>query len=326
MVHVGFLIVQNRVAVEEGAAAAVLTDQTQFVAFVEQGGVRQIFCKAPVARQLAGGHLASVFVDLGDARVQAGVVGKCVDQRCKLIELFALHPGVDRVGQFAFQQRTPIDCEFVRLHLRKFGADHASVELVAVSVDQRLRLVGLQRAGGGEPLCIQLAGGLALADILVHQRLRRRRFIGFVMAVAAVADQINDHVFRELLPEIEREFGAECDRFRIVAVHVQHRRADHLGDIGAIQRGACVLAFAGGETHLVIDDDMQRAADREPAGLRHLEQFHHHALAGECGVAVHDDRQYLLARPVAATVLARTYAAHHHRIDDFKMRRVERQR
>ena len=71
---------------------------------------------------------------------------------------------------------------------------------------------------------------------------------------------------------------------------------------------------------------MDRAADAETARLRHLEELHHHALAGEGGVAVQDDRQDLLALLVVAPELARTHAAHDHRIHDFQMRRVERQR
>src|SRR3546814_16874566 len=44
------------------------------------------------------------------------------------------------------------------------------------------------------------------ADGLVHQRLGRGRLVGLVVAVAAVADQVDDHVLAEALAEVEREF------------------------------------------------------------------------------------------------------------------------
>jgi len=61
--------VQDRVAVEEGAAARILADQAQLVFLVEQRRVGEILGKAPISRQLTGGHLAPVLVDLRHARV-----------------------------------------------------------------------------------------------------------------------------------------------------------------------------------------------------------------------------------------------------------------
>ncbi len=43
-----------------------------------------------------------------------------------------------------------------------------------------------------------VARGRVLADLLVHQRLRRRRLVGFVVAATAVADQVDHHVLAEL--------------------------------------------------------------------------------------------------------------------------------
>jgi hypothetical protein len=150
-----------------------------------------------------------------------------------------------------------------------------------------------------------------------------RRLVGLVVAMPAVADEVDDHVLGEALAEVVRKLGDERHRFRVVAVHMQHRCADHLGHVSAVQRRARVFGGAGGEADLVVDDDVHRAADGEAARLRHLEQFHHHALAGERGVAVHQDRQHHLAIGVAAAQLARAHAADDHRIDDFQVRGVE---
>ena len=116
------------------------------------------------------------------------------------------------------------------LTVGQLGGDLAGVELVAVGVDQRLaRRRRRARPAATSCVGVQLARGLVRADVLVHQRLRRRRFVGLVVAMAAVADQVDDDVLAEPLAEVEGELGAEHHRFGVVAVHVQHRRADHLG-------------------------------------------------------------------------------------------------
>jgi len=231
-----------------------------------------------------------------------------------------------RVGQLALEEFRPVDRERVRLDLDHFGGDFAGIELVAVGIHHRLDRIGLEHALGDQAVAIEFARGLVRADLLVHQRLGRGRLVGLVVAVAPVADQVEHDVLAEALAEVERQLGAERDRIRVVAVHVQHRRADHLGDIGAVQGRTGVLGGAGGEADLVVDHDVHGAADREAACLRHLQQLHHHALAGERGVAVHQHRQHLGAGLVAAAVLARAHAAGDHRVDDLQVRWVERQR
>ncbi len=81
----------------------------------------------------------------------------------------------------------------------------------------------------------------------------------------------------------------------IVAVHVQHRRLDHLGDVRAVQRGARVARVRRREADLVVDDDVQRAVRAVTARLREVQRFHHDALAGESRVAVDLHRQHLQA-------------------------------
>jgi hypothetical protein len=65
------------------------------------------------------------------------------------------------------------------------------------------------------------------------------------------------------------------------------------------------------------------AADREAARLRHLQQLHHHALAGEGGVAVDQHGSTCLRSASAAAGLARAHAAGDHRVDDLQVRGVE---
>ena len=94
---------------------------------------------------------------------------------------------------------------------------------------------------------------------------------------------------------------------------------------GAVGRRARVLG-RGREADLVVHDDVDRAADRVPLELRHLERLGHDALGGERGVAVDEDRQRSLAVGVAVAVLLRADAPLHHRVNPLEVARVERER
>ncbi|MNU97258.1 hypothetical protein D3C71_873250 [compost metagenome] len=320
---------QDRVAVGERTAADVLADQAQGTAFVQQGGVGQVLGKAPVARDLAGSHPAAVVVHLGHARVQLHFFGHGVDQLGQRDQLVLVDLRRHRVGQLAFQQLRPINEQRAGrrglFDLGQLGGHFTGIELLAVRIDHRLAGTGGDHARLFQLLGIHFAGGGVLADHLVHQRLGDRRLVGLVVAPTAVAHQVDDHVLGELLAELEGQLRGEHHRFRIIAVHVQHRGGDHLRHVGGIARGARIQRIGGGEADLVVDHDVHGAADGEAAGLRHLEQLHDHALAGEGGVAVDQDRHHLLARGVLAAFLARTHGTGNHRVGDFQVRRVERQ-
>jgi hypothetical protein len=66
--------------------------------------------------------------------------------------------------------------------------------VLRITVDQRLATRPWHAAFAIQPRGVQLARGLHRADLLVHQRLGRSRLVGLVVAVAAVADQVDDHV------------------------------------------------------------------------------------------------------------------------------------
>ena len=68
-------LVQRGMAVEEGAAAGILPDQTHRITFVQQRGIGKVFRHAPIERQLALGHQLAVGHDLVDARMQFEVLG-----------------------------------------------------------------------------------------------------------------------------------------------------------------------------------------------------------------------------------------------------------
>jgi hypothetical protein len=132
-----------------------------------------------------------------------------------------------------------------------------------------------------------------LADLGVHQRLGEARLVAFVMAEAAIAPHVDHDVALELLAELDRDLAGEGHRFGIVAVDVEDRRLDALGDVRRIGRGARELR-ARREADLVVDDEVDAAAGIVAADAREAEAFPDDALARHRRVAMDQHGQDLL--------------------------------
>ena len=163
---------------------------------------------------------------------------------------------------------------------------------------------------------------------LYIKRLGEGRLVALVVAEAAVAPHVDDDGLLEFLAEFRRDLGAEHHGFRIVAVAVEDRRLDRLGDVGRIGRGARI-ARIGGEADLVVDDEMDRAAGAMALEAGQAETFRDHALTGESRVAMDQQRHDaapIVGRAVGDLVLLGAHLAEHDRIDDFEMRGIGGQR
>ena len=96
-------------------------------------------------------------------------------------------------------------------------------------------------------------------DLLVHHRLRERRLVAFVVAVAPVADQVDQEVApepRAVLPRQARRLEAGD---RIVGVDVDDRDLEAARQAAGVA-GAVGLGRRGREPELVVGDDVDRAA------------------------------------------------------------------
>jgi hypothetical protein len=176
-----------------------------------------------------------------------------------------------------------------------------------------------------QPPGVDFAHRRMLGDLAVHDRLRETRLVGFVVPVAAVTPEVDEHVALELLPVADRQPGRVDDGLGVVAVHVEDRRLHHLGDVGRVG-GETALRRRRREADLVVDDDVDRPAGAPAWQLGEIERLHHHALAGERGVAVHDDRHHAGSADVAEHELLGADDALHDRVDQLQVRRVRQQR
>ena len=108
------------------------------------------------------------------------------------------------------------------------------------------------------------------------------------------------------------------DGFRVITIDVEDRRLDGFGDIGRITRETAI-ARVGGEANLIVDDDVDRPAGAVGFKLRHEKRFGDDALAGEGGVAVHQDGDGAFAVVVALAVLLGADHPFDDRVDQLEM-------
>ncbi len=172
------------------------------------------------------------------------------------------------------------------------------------------------------------------ADRLVHQRLGEGRLVAFVVTEAAIAEHVDDHRLVEGHAELGGNLGCKHHGFWIVAIDVEDRRFDHLRHIRRIRRRTREGRI-GGETDLVVDDEMDRTGNAVALQARKAEALGHDALTGKGGIAVQQKRQnlgagckrnHVVAGATGQQILLGAGLAHDDRIDDFKVRRVGGQR
>lgn len=125
-------------------------------------------------------------------------------------------------------------------------------------------------------------------DFPVHEWLGEHRLVQFIMAMLAVANDINDDVPLESLPELHGQLDALVHLLRTVGIHVQNGSTDSLGHFGAVQTSPC-FPGGGGETDLVVGDDMDCSFCLITHQVLHLESLVDHSLPGEGCVSVDHD-------------------------------------
>ena len=183
----------------------------------------------------------------------------------------------------------------------------------------RDRLVGLAHAplGGRDHLVDLLAAQHALVDQLLgvdlahrrvrldraaHDRLRVGGLVQLVVAEAAVADQVDQHVALVALAVGHRDLRGADAGVHVVGVHVDDRDVEAARQVADVVGRARVVRV-GGEPDLVVGDDVDRAAGGVAAQGLEVERLGHDALAGEGRVAVDEHRDG--ARGVVARLAGR---------------------
>ncbi len=156
-----------------------------------------------------------------------------------------------------------------------------------------------------------------LADNFVHQWLSRRWLVGFVVTATAITNQIDNHIFTKLVAVIHGQHSRKHHCVWVVAIDVQNRRLNHLGDICTVFCGAGVILAASGKADLIIDHNMDGATGFIGASLRQLERLHHNTLTRKGCIAVHQDWYNLFAFHVVTTILTGATRTHYYGARNF---------
>ena len=110
------------------------------------------------------------------------------------------------------------------------------LELALVVAQRGLGLLDRDVAATDQRLGVELANAALGVDQVVHHWLREARLVDLAVAAPAVAEHVDDDVLLERLPELVGQLGDPYDGLGVVAVHVEDRRLDHPGDVGASRR------------------------------------------------------------------------------------------
>ena len=183
--------------------------------------------------------------------------------------------------------------------------------------------VGVGRALGEQLGVVDFARIRMARNRLVQQRLGEAGLVALVVAVLAVAEQVNKYVASEVLAVFHREAHGVHHRFYVVAVHVQYRSQYHLGHVGRIGRGTRV-EVVGGESDLVVDDEVNGSTSAVAVEALHLHDFVDNALAGHCGVTVDVNRKHLRSVHSVVGVALSAGDALNHRVHGLEVRGVGR--
>ena len=146
------------------------------------------------------------------------------------------------------------------------------------------------------------------------------------MATAPVTNEVNHHVLVELVAVVHGELGHEHHRLGVIAIDVEYGRLNHLGNVGAVLRGARVGRLTGGKADLIIQYDVKGPACAVSPRLGHLKGFHDDTLAREGRVAMQHDGNHRLPIGVIATILPCANRTFDNRRYDLQMGGIEGQR
>ena len=223
-----------RVAVEEGATARIFTGQTNRNTFINQRRVSQRFCTAPVEQLLTCRHRLTVSINFCHARLHLDGVWHGADAFSQLLQ--ALHLDLVRVALIPLVVEVRRPGKGVHVHRTQlFNHALTRIQRVAVEVDHFGRIFQRRHFFAFQLVSVDFARRRVFFDFLVHQRLGCTWLVGFVVAVTAVAEQIDEHIAFEGVTEVQRQTGHEGDRFRVIRVNVEDWRLYHLADVGAVR-------------------------------------------------------------------------------------------
>ena len=163
-----------------------------------------------------------------------------------------------------------------------------------------------------------------LFNLFVEERLSDGGIVDFAVAVATVADQIDDDIGAELVAVFNCEASDANHRVHIFSIDVEDGDRLAARDAGREARGM-LFGVAGGESQQIVDHNVYGAADGVAGKIGVIHGLGKNALTGERSVAVNQQWQILFASAFTAAILFGASAANRDGIDRFEMAGIRNQ-
>ncbi len=172
--------------------------------------------------------------------------------------------------------------------------------------------------GCANVFCVDLPERRMLLDLLVEQRLRDGGIVDFAVAVAPVADEIDDNIGAELVAIVHGHAGHANDGVDIFGVDVEDRDRLAARDARGEARRV-LLGVARGESEKIVDDDVDGAADGVSRQVGIVHGLGEDALTGERCVSMNQEGNIFFGATFARAVLLGARAAHGDGIDGLEV-------
>lgn len=96
-------------------------------------------------------------------------------------------------------------------------------------------------------------------DFFIEKRLSEGWLVLLVVPIPSKPNYIDEDIFVELLPVSHCDLHAFVKDIGNIAVYMNHRSIDSLGNFGAVIRGASLLGMSG-KPDLIVEDNMDDAS------------------------------------------------------------------
>ena len=134
-------------------------------------------------------------------------------------------------------------------------------------------------------LHVEGADAALVLNQVVHQRLGHRRVITLIVTTATVANDVDYNVLVEDLAVFKCQTRHPNHSLWVITIDVEDWCLNRLSDVGCVGSGTRIL-WQGGETNLVVHDDVNGAANLVALKLAHLQRLRNNTLTSKCRVTV----------------------------------------
>ena len=243
-----FDVVQHRLAMRERAALGVLAGEAHADAVGEQRREGERLGVAPIDAA-AVDRVAPARQRALNRRVELERRRPLEQLLVERDELLGAHGRLRDRGRRAAPPRRPI--RSCRRASPASSPDRSAEACRASASSSAFDVVLGHDTLAHEPRAADLARRRMVRDDLVHHRLRERRLVGLVVAVAAVADEVDEEILIEPLAVGDAKTHGLDARLGVVGVDVHDRDLEALRQIAGVVRRARVDRV-GGEADLVV--------------------------------------------------------------------------